>query len=583
MSAASDQTFPRIARPAFIGIALISGVINVLYLTGSFYMLEVYDRVLPGRSVATLVGLSTLVVGLYLFQGILEHIRARVLSRIGASFDRKLHERVYDIVVRQPLAGRDRGDGGQSVRDLDQVRSFMGSSGPTALFDLPWIPLYLVILFAFHTIIGLVALGGAIVLLLLTLISEFATSAPAKETMGRAQRRGLMIEASRRNAETLHALGMRNVFRDRWTKLHDDYIDAQLRTSDVISVLGTISKVFRMLLQSAVLGVGAYLVIGQEASAGIIIASSILTSRALAPVEQVIANWKNFVAARQGWNRLQGLFTRFPVQPDTMRLPRPKSSVVVEFATVAPPGQERPVLFDVSFAVRAGSALGVIGPSASGKSSLARLLVGIWQPLRGKVRLDGAALEHWDPDQLGAHIGYLPQDIELFPGSVKDNIARFTPNPSPEAIIEAATAARIHDMILRLPDGYDTQIGEGGLSLSAGQRQRLALARALYGDPFLLVLDEPNSNLDAVGDEALTEAILSVRARGGIVIVIAHRPSALAGCDVVLVMSEGRVQSFGPKDEVLSKVMRLPGKHSAAGVGSSPTPLKIRQDNGAGA
>jgi ABC-type protease/lipase transport system fused ATPase/permease subunit len=241
------------------------------------------------------------------------------------------------------------------------------------------------------------------------------------------------------------------------------------------------------------------------------------------------------------------------------------------------------VLFDVSFAVRAGSALGVIGPSASGKSSLARLLVGIWQPLRGKVRLDGAALEHWDPDQLGAHIGYLPQDIELFPGSVKDNIARFTPNPSPEAIIDAATAARIHDMILRLPDGYDTQIGEGGLSLSAGQRQRLALARALYGDPFLLVLDEPNSNLDAVGDEALTEAILGVRARGGIVIVIAHRPSALAGCDVVLVMSEGRVQSFGPKDEVLSKVMRLPGKHSAAGVGSSPTPLKIRQDNGAGA
>ncbi len=560
------------SRGAFVGVGLLSGVLNVLMLTGSFYMLEIYDRILPSRSIPTLIGLSLIVLLLYAFQGLIDLIRSRILVRVGASFDEALSQRVYDNIVRLPLKGRIAGDGLQPLRDLDQIRGFLSSAGPTALFDLPWIPLYLAICFAFHFWIGVTALGGALVLVVLTLLSEIYTREPTRSAVAFGVQRNGLAEAGRRNAEVLHAMGMAKRVAGLWGRSNDKYLAAHQQASDVTGGLGAVSKVLRMLLQSAVLGAGAYLVIQQQATPGVIIASSILTSRALAPIELAIAHWRAFVSARQGWKRLSDLLAALPPQEPPMALPAPSATLAVESVSVLIPGGQRLVVQDATFALKAGNGLGIIGPSASGKSSLARTLVGVWMPARGKVRIDGAALEQWDPEELGRHIGYLPQDVELFAGSVAQNISRFEAEANPEAVIAAAKAAGMHEMILRLPEGYETDIGEGGGALSAGQRQRVALARALYGDPFLVVLDEPNSNLDAEGEQALTHAIMGVRARGGIAIVIAHRPSALAGVDLVLMMAEGKVQAFGPKDEVLSKVLRRPAGPQA------PVPLKVAAD-----
>lgn len=544
------------SRNAFVGVGLMSGVLNVLMLTGSFYMLEIYDRVLPSRSIPTLVALSAIVLVLYAFQGVIDLIRSRILARVGASFDETLSHRIYDNIVRLPLKSKTTGDGLQPLRDLDQVRGFLSSPGPTALFDVPWIPLYLAICFAFHFWIGITALAGALILVGLTLLTEVFTREPTRTAVTFGVARNSLAEASRRNAEVMRAMGMGSRLATLWGRSNAKYLEAQQQAADVAGGLGAASKVLRMILQSAVLAVGAYLVIQQQATGGIIIASSILTSRALAPIELAIAHWRGFIAARQSWRRLSDLMSALPPLDKPMALPAPTSSVSVESASVIVPGGQRLVVQDVSFALKAGNGLGVIGASASGKSSLARMIVGVWTPARGKVRIDGAALEQWDPEALGRHIGYLPQDVELFAGTVAQNIARFDPEAKPDVVIAAAKAAGVNDMILRLPEGYESDIGEGGTALSAGQRQRLALARALYDDPFLVVLDEPNSNLDAEGEQALTQAILGIRARGGIAIVIAHRPSALAGVDLVLMMAEGKAQAFGPKDEVLNKVLR---------------------------
>jgi PrtD family type I secretion system ABC transporter len=563
----------RACRSAFIGVGVMSCMINLLYLTGSIFMLEVYDRVLPSRSIPTLVGLVILAGGLYIAQGALDLIRGRILVRIGTSLDEALNARVFETVVRLPLMVGGRNEGLQPLRDLDNVRSFLSSMGPGAFFDLPWLPFYLAICFAFHVMIGLTALVGAIILVTLTVATEFMSRAPAREAMGLAARRNDLAATSRRNAEVLVAMGMSGRLTRRWSAANEKYLAGNQHASDVAGGLGAIAKVMRMTLQSAVLAVGAYLVIHQEATAGIIIAGSILSARALAPVDLAIAHWKSFVAARQSWHRLNRLLESLPAQSAPTQLQDPSKRLSVEGVSIVPPGDQRVIVQDVTFALEAGSGLGVIGPSGSGKSSLVRALVGVWQPVRGKVRLDGAALDQWSSDALGRHLGYLPQDVELFAGSVAQNICRFDPEAGSAAIIAAAKEAGVHEMIIKMRDGYDTQIGEQGAALSAGQAQRVALARALYGDPFLIVLDEPNSNLDTEGDEALTRAVRSARERGAIVVVVAHRPIGIEAVDQVLVLRDGRMQAFGPKDQVLGQVLQRV---------APPSPIKIVSDSGAG-
>src|SRR5215213_7308912 len=543
-------------RGALIGVALFSALINILYLTGSFYMLQIYDRVIPSRSVPTLIALSILAATLYAGQAALDFCRGRILVRMARSLDERLSPRVFDLITRLPLTSRGAAAGLQPLRDLDQVRGFLAGGGPLGFFDLPWMPFYLAICFLFHPLIGLAAVIGAILLISLTACTEVFTRKPIKAAALQGAACNTLAEASRRNAEVMAAMGMTGRLGATWDEVNQRHLDAHERASDVAGGLGGLSKAARMALQSGVLGLGAYLVIHGEVSSGVIIAGSILSARALAPVEQVIAHWKGFAGARQSWARLREFFSAFPAPAEALPLRQPASTLSVEGLSLIPPGDQRLVIKDVSLALKSGSALGIIGPSGSGKSSLARALVGVWKPARGSVRLDGAALDQWSPEALGRHIGYLPQDIALFEGTIAQNIARFEPKPDPEAIIRAAEQAGVHELIVRLPQGYETRIGEGGMALSGGQRQRLALARALYGEPFLIVLDEPNSNLDGEGEQALTTAIAGVRARGGIAVVIAHRPSALAMVDQVLVMANGEAKAFGPRDEVLRRAVR---------------------------
>jgi PrtD family type I secretion system ABC transporter len=557
-------------RSAFIGVGVISCMINVLYLTGSLFMLEVYDRVLPSRSVPTLIGLAILAGGMYFFQGVLDLLRGRILGRIGTALDEAVNARVFDTIVRLPLTVGGRHDGLQPLRDLDAVRSFLAGMGLGAFFDLPWLPFYLAICFAFHVMIGVTALVGAIILVGLTLVTEYMSRGPTRRATGLAAHRNDIAAVSRRNAEVLVAMGMSGRMNRRWNEANQHYLAGNQRTSDIVGGLGAIAKVLRMTLQSAVLGVGAYLVIHQEATAGIIIASSILSARALAPVDLAIAHWKSFVAARQSWHRLNRLLEQMPERPEQMLLQPPSSKLSLEAVSIAPPGEPKIVVQDITFALDAGSGLGIIGPSGSGKSSLVRALVGVWQPFRGKVRLDGAAIDQWSSDVLGRHIGYLPQDVELFTGTVAQNISRFDPDATSEKIIAAAKEAGVHQLIIKMSSGYDTQVGEQGTALSAGQAQRVALARALYDDPFLIVLDEPNSNLDTEGDEALTRAIRGARERGAIVVVVAHRPVGIEAVDQLLVLRDGRTHAFGPKDTVLGQVLRV----------APPKPIKVVSEGG---
>ncbi|ARQ02824.1 type I secretion system permease/ATPase [Pseudorhodoplanes sinuspersici] len=552
-------------RPVIFGLALISGLVNVLALTSPLFMLQVYDRVLASRSLSTLVGLAVLAAGLYAFQATLDVIRSRVLVRIGEKFDRQLSDRVHEVVIRLPLETRMPGDGLQPLRDLDNVRGFLSGQGPAAFFDLPWMPLYLAICFLFHFWIGMTALIGAIMLVSLTFITNALSRGPASDTIRYGMRRNALMDAGRRNAEIVRAMGLGNQMAERWQKANSNYLISHRRAGDVAGGFGGASKSLRMMLQSAILGVGAYLVIEQETSAGVMIASSIMMGRALAPVDLAIATWKPFLMARQSWARLKELLILLPEADNAIALPKPERDLRAEAVTIVPPGEKKPTVTAVSFAISAGSALGIIGPSGSGKSTLARALVGVWKPVNGKVRIDGASFEQWDREGLGRHIGYLPQGIELFDGTIGENIARFAPDAPAESVVAAAKAAGAHDLILRFERGYETSIGEGGSALSAGQRQRIGLARALYGDPFLVILDEPNANLDSEGEAGVVRAIASVRERKGIVVVIAHRPSALGVVDLVLAMESGRAKAFGPRDEVLSRVLRKPNQQPPNG------------------
>jgi ATP-binding cassette subfamily C protein len=562
------------------GIALVSGVINILALTSPLFMLQVYDRVLLSRSVPTLIGLAGLAIGLYAFQAMLDVLRSRILLRIGERFDHRLSGRVHAAVLRLPLEAPAQFDGTQPLRDLDNVRGFLSGQGPTVIFDLPWMPLYLGICFLFHVWIGVTALAGAIILVSLTLVTDILSRRPARDVIRHGMVRNATLEAARRNAEAVCAMGLERRLASRWREANESYLAANRRAADVASAFGGTSRSLRLVLQSTILGVGAYLVINQEASAGVMIASSIMMGRALAPVDLAIASWKPFLMARQSWARLNGLLAQVGRSSgDTMVLPAPGKELRVETLSMVPPGERKPTAAGISFTVPAGSALGVIGPSGSGKSTLARALVGVWKPAGGAVRLDGASLDQWQNEALGCHIGYLPQGVELFDGTIADNIARFDPAADSAAVVGAAVAADAHDLILHFEKGYETRVGESGSALSAGQRQRIGLARALYRDPFLVVLDEPNANLDAEGEAAVLKAVEGVRRRKGIAVVIAHRPSALGAVDLVLAMDSGRVRAFGRRDEVLSQILKKPGQSQVSGADQG-FPISARSVSG---
>lgn len=552
--------------PVLLSVAIFSGATNVLALAGSFYMLQVYDRVLPSRSVPTLVGLSILMLALYTVNGLLEYVRTRVMSRVGTRIDARLSPKIFCAVQILPLRGRGGGDGMQPIRDLDTVRSFLSGLGLTAFFDLPWMPFYLVFVYLLHPWLAAVALAGALLLIVLTTLTEYLSNKPMKAAAQTGSRRMALAESVRRNAESIYAMGLSPHLNRRYAALNAEYLVDQLKASDAAGGIGNITKVIRMMLQSIVLGLGGYLVINNELSPGAIIAASITVSRALAPIETSIAHWKGFVAARLAAGRLATLLRAAgDAQHRFVELPAPRNALQVEQLSIVPPEANEPVLRNIAFQVGSGDGLAIIGVSGSGKSSLARALVGAWRPSTpaGSVRLDGAALDQWAPEVLGKHIGYMPQDIEMLSGTVAENIARLNPDASDEGIVEAGKIAGAHDLILRLPQGYQTRIGEGGRALSGGERQRVALARAVYGNPFLVVLDEPNANLDSSGDSALTEAVLSIRKRGGIVVVIAHRPAALSAVNKVLVLANGQVRAFGPRDEVLRNVLQPVAKPAA--------------------
>jgi ATP-binding cassette, subfamily C, bacterial len=544
-------------RAAAVSLFLISGIINVLMLTGSLFMMQVYDRVLGSQSISTLVLLSLMATAAFLFQGGLDIIRTRVLGLVGERIDEEVAPKVHEAVIDLPLRiKRSENEAMQPFRDVDAIRSFVSGPGPVAMFDIPWMPIYLIFLFFLHWSLFAATVIGALILIFLTWLTDFKSKAPNKTALEAQSIRNQTADASQRGAEALRAMGLRPVMAARWQAKHVQYMAMQRRVTLVTTSIAGVSKTVRMILQSAMLGLGAYLAIKGEISSGSIIAGTILSSRALAPIDQAIGAWKGFISARQAHDRLAKLLGMYPAKPEVFALPAPTQSISVENLVVGAPGGRAPIVKRANFEVRAGQALGVIGQSASGKTTLIRALIGVWAPLNGRVLLDGASLDQWDPDALGASIGYLPQDVQLFDGTIAENIARFTEGASPDVVIAAAKAASFHDHVLAFPDGYNTRVGQGGTHLSAGQRQRLGLARALYNDPFLVVLDEPNSNLDAEGEASVVDAIKSVQARKGIAIVIAHRPSAVAAVDLILAMKNGETVAFGPRDEVFGKILK---------------------------
>ncbi|HEY5796789.1 MAG TPA: type I secretion system permease/ATPase [Bosea sp. (in: a-proteobacteria)] len=561
-SAVLTQDFRRVALFLFV----ISGLINILALTGSFYMLQVYDRALTSGSVQTLVALSVLAIGLYLFQGGFDIIRSQVLVRVGARLDKDIAPLAHRVAIDMPRFGFSSTEALERGRDVDTVRGFLGSQGPAALFDLPWIPLYLAFVYFLHPWLGALTLAGAVVLTLLTIASEVLARSLSNSSRQAAIARNAIAETHARNAEVVRAMGFSGRAVARFDESNREHLALQTRSSDLGGTFGAIARVLRMILQSAILGLGAFLTIKGELSAGAIIAASVASARALAPVDQAIGNWKSFVAARLAFGRLRETVVALSKAVEPMELPAPHRYLKVERMTVAAPGSGQVLLSEVGFEVAAGKALGIIGPSGGGKTTLVRAITGIWPCLRGSVRLDGAHLEQWPEEAIGRHLGYLPQEVSLLDASIGENISRLAVDPDPAAIVAAATAAGIHEMIVRLPEGYQTQLGPQGTALSAGQRQRIGLARALYGNPFLVVMDEPNSNLDSEGEAALTRAIEGVKARGGIVIIVAHRPSALVAVDLVGVVQNGKLAGFGPKETILNPVHKQPAS------GGQPVP-----------
>jgi ATP-binding cassette subfamily C protein len=540
-----------VLRRALAGIVLASAFLNVLLLSGSLYMMLVYDLVLPGRSIPTLLGLLALVMAAYLFQGLLDVVRGQLLVHLSSNVDVQLERKAHDLAVTLARLYPAQ-DSSQPIRDVDQVRQFLAGMGPTALVDLPWVLFFVAVLFLLHPWLGITVLAGAAVLIALTVLTEWVTQASTAQLVQLNRDRQQAIDTSRRHAEALYAMGMHGQLGAMWRQANGAHREAQVRLGARANVLVTAGRIFRIFLQSIVLTVGALLVLSGKASGGVIFASSILSSRALAPIELTIANWRGFVAARQSWRRLGDVMgfggEARPLQP----LPRPRATLSAEALTLVPPGASEPTVRGVSFLAFAGEAIAILGPSGAGKSTLLRGLAGSLPAAAGEVRLDGATMTQWARDDLGRDIGYLPQNVELLPGTVAQNIARFEPDAPFAPVLAAARQAGVEDMIQHLPDGYNTDVGIDGRRLSAGQRQRIALARALYRDPFLVLLDEPNSNLDPAGEAALVDAVCAAKTRGAIVIVVAHRQSVLVAIDNVLLLRDGRAISYGPQRTILS-------------------------------
>ncbi|MGH1462407.1 MAG: type I secretion system permease/ATPase [Neptuniibacter sp.] len=543
-------------KGAFITVGFFSMFINFLMIVPAMYMLQIYDRVITGGSESTLLMLTLIMVMLLVSMGGLEFARSRMLVRISARIDQQLAEKVYNASFKQALYTGGQNNNAQPIKDLTGLRQFLTGSGPFAFFDAPWIPVYIAVMFMFHPWYGWVGVFSALLLSVLAIINEKITSKDIQEANHLASKANDSVRKTLENSEVIESMGMQETLRSRWKAKQDNVLILQATASDRSGTITSISKTLRMVLQSSILGLGAYLVLEQQITPGLMIGGSIILGRALAPIDQMIGAWKGFVAARSQYARLDEVLQKIPQDGEKMSLPAPTGFVSVEGVSVAPPGARTPVLKGISFEARPGEIWGILGPSAAGKSTLARALLGVWPVAVGKVRLDKADVFTWNRHELGEYIGYLPQDIELFDGTVSENIARFG-DIDPDKIVAAAKSASVHEMILSFPDGYDTQIGAHGGSLSGGQRQRIGLARAIYGSPVLVILDEPNSNLDDVGERALSATLQHLKEKGTTVFLITHRSAALNQVDKLLVLANGQLQMQGSRDEVLTKMKQL--------------------------
>lgn len=546
----------RESNALILTVFLFSVVVNVLMLTGPLYMLQVYDRVLGSRSEATLVALSVLVVFLFIAMGLLDHARGRIMARIGAAFQAKLDRRVFEAALRRSQLAPSDPAATAAQRDLEAIQRLWASPVLLAVFDIPWTPLFVAAIFIFHPWMGWLAVLGGVVLIIVTILNQRITKVPLTRANSATIVAERMSDNLKAEAELVQALGMQSAGFDRWQRARGAALTESIAAADLGGTFSVLTKTFRLFLQSAMLGLGAWLVLKGELSSGAMIAGSILMGRALSPIEMAVGQWAVVQRAQEGWGRLSELFTRMPKEPARTQLPRPKALLEAQNLTVVPPGESHATLRMVNFRLEPGQALGVIGPSGSGKSTLARALIGAWRPAGGKVRLDGAALDQYDPDVLGSYVGYLPQRVTLFEGTIAENIARLQANPDGLKVVEAARKAAAHDMIVKLPDGYDTRVSALGGRLSGGQIQRIGLARAMYGNPVIMVLDEPNSNLDNEGSMALNIAIRSMKEAGCSILIMAHRPAAIQECDLLMVMEEGTRRAFGPRDQVLREMVK---------------------------
>ena len=549
------------AKKSFIMVGLFSMFINILMLVPPLYMLQLYDRVLGSRSQDTLIMLTLIVVVLFITMGLLEVVRSRVLVRVGNKLDSMLSQRIFDSLfeLERKAPGR---SSSMPLNDLTQVRQFMTGNGLFAFFDAPWMPIYIIVLFIFHPAFGFFAIFAAIVLVGITIANEYSTKDKLAEANNLSRASTIYVDSNIRNAEVVNAMGMRNNISKVWADKYYGFLNAQNIASDSAGVWSNLSKSLRVMFQSLILGLGAYLAINMEVTPGMMIAASIIMGRALAPLDLIIGSWKGFSSARSSYERIEGLLNDFPKDKEYMKLPAPKGEITLENVVVIPPSGTVPSLKGISMKIEKGDVVGIIGPSAAGKSSLARVMLGLWPLSNGVARIDKADISQWDREDLGKYVGYLPQDIELFEGTVSQNIARFG-EVEPEKVVEAASKAGVHEMILKLPEGYDTKIGPGGASLSGGQRQRIGLARALYNNPVFIVLDEPNSNLDDVGEAALVEAIKTLRAGGTTVVIITHRTNVLQATNKLALINNGVLELYGNTNDVLNAIAQK--QQAAAG------------------